>query len=553
MTERFNADALRAVFLQEADEGLAAMEKALLLLETSPEAAEPLNEVFRVAHTIKGGAAMVDYVAVAEFAHRFEDALSMMREGLIAVTPARVTVMLQVVDTLREMLAAHAKGQFGRVRAADMAMVGRLIPVELQKPEAQPDDSEASSAVIDVKATSAKRSLRVDMAKLDQMLTLSGEIAVAKGRVTQLLEAEQVAEAGLSAAEELSRLLALLHERVMEMRLVPIGPLFQTHHRTVRDVAANQGKLLRLVLTGEDVEVDAAIIEQLRDPLTHIVRNAVDHGIEYPAKRRDAKKDPCGTVELRARHERGAVIVEVRDDGQGMSRSKILAKARERGLVGENDQLTDAQVFALTMAPGLSTAEKVTELSGRGVGMDVVRRNVEALRGSIEIESTEGWGSIVRLRLPLTVAIIDGFAVGVCDERYVIPVGSVTECLTANDTEPDVLHGVLSIRGQALPYVRLRHLLSAPATRPAGRESIVIVEADGRQVGLVVDELLGETQAVIKPLAGMFNEIRGISGTTIMGDGQVSLILDVLPLIELAQRGSIAGARFPQLPSSRAA
>jgi two-component system chemotaxis sensor kinase CheA len=360
---------------------------------------------------------------------------------------------------------------------------------------------------------------------------------VAKGRVTQVLTEAGIGEAGTEAVEELSRMLLSLHERVMDMRMVPVGPLFRQHQRTVRDIAAAQSKLLRLVLSGEDVAVDATIVEQLRDPLTHIVRNAVDHGIEYPAARRDAGKDPCGTVELHARHERGAVIVEIRDDGKGMNKAGILAKARERGLVGENDQLTESQILALTMSPGLSTAAEVTELSGRGVGMDVVRRSIEALRGSIEIESTEGRGTVVRLRLPLTVAIIDGFAIGVNAERYVIPVTAVSECISAGDTDPVASTGVLSMRGHALPYVRLRHLLGARTSfAPVTRESMVVVEADGRRVGLVVDELLGETQAVISPLAEMFSNARGFSGTTILADGRVSLILDVGALVDVAHR-----------------
>jgi two-component system chemotaxis sensor kinase CheA len=537
-------DSLRNVFLQEAEESLAAMEQALLVLETHPDAAEPLNEVFRFAHTIKGGAAMVEFPVLTEYAHKFEDALSMMREGLVPVTSARVTVMLQVVDTLKEILQAQSQGTLNRVRAADLSLFGRLVPVDLQAAASEEHDTDHAAAVDTVyvagsSVSAAQRSLRVNMSKLDAMLTLSGEIAVAKGRVMQVLDAEDASEEGKSAAEELSRLLVLLHERVMEVRLVPVGPLFRQHQRTVRDVAGGQGKLVRLVLEGEDVEVDATIVDQLRDPLTHIVRNAVDHGIELPAKRQAAGKDPCGTITLHARHERGAMIVEIRDDGAGMSRSKILEKAIARGLANTNETYTDSQVFAFTMAPGLSTASQITEISGRGVGMDVVRRNVEALRGSIEIESREGLGTIVRLRLPLTVAIIDGFCVGVCDERYVIPVGAVTECLTANETERDALSGVLSLRGTALPYIRLRRLLgAATADTPAPtRESIVIVQSDGRHVGLVVDELIGETQAVIKPLAGLFNDARGISGTTIMGDGRVSLILDIGPLLDLAYKG----------------
>jgi two-component system, chemotaxis family, sensor kinase CheA len=533
--------ALVDVFLQEAEEGLTAMEQALIELDAQPDGAAPLNEVFRIAHTIKGGAAMVDFPAVAELAHRFEDALTLMRDGLVSVTPERVTVMLQVMDVIRAMIATQSQNgaQPVRVRAADAALIARLIPAELQAEAAPHDQAERDAPAgpeFSGAASATIRSLRVEKTKLDSMLTLSGEIAVAKGRLMQTLAAADVGEAGLTAAEHMSRLLATLHECVTQMRLVPIGPLFRQHMRTVRDVGATQSKLLRLVLEGEDVEVDATIIEQLRDPLTHLVRNAVDHGVEFPAARRDAGKDPCGTIVLHARHERGTVIVEIRDDGQGMSKERILAKARERGLVGEGDHLTDAQVFALAMAPGLSTAARVTELSGRGVGMDVVRKNVEAMRGSIEIVSTEGVGTTVRLHLPLTVAIIDGFVVSVADERYVIPVAAVSECLAASDTTPGAATGVISVRGASMPYIRLRHLLTVDKALAVSRECIVIVNAGGQQAGLVVDELLGETQAVIKPLGGLCNAVPGVSGTTIMSDGRVSLILDIGPLLELAHR-----------------
>jgi two-component system chemotaxis sensor kinase CheA len=541
MHDDFNAAPLIAVFLQEAEEGLTAMEEALIALDAQPESAEPLNEVFRIAHTIKGGAAMVDFTAMAELSHKFEDALTMMRDGLVPVNGERVTVMLQIVDVLRSMLVAQSNGQtVMRLRAADAALVTRLIPVELLRRDPGSDETDAdATTVLEVKdAASAKsRTLRVEKSKLDVMLTLSGEIAVAKGRLMQVLAGAGVGDAGLAAAEDMSRLLATLHERVTEMRLVPIGPLFRQHVRTVRDLSASQSKLLRLVLEGEDVEVDATIVEQLRDPLTHIVRNAVDHGIEFPSARRDAGKDPCGTIVLHARHERGAVVVDIRDDGQGMSKERILAKARERGLIAETDVLTDQQIFALAMAPGLSTAARVTEISGRGVGMDVVRRSIEAMRGSIEIISTEGAGTIMRLRLPLTVAIIEGFVVGIADERYVIPVSAVVECLTANDIEAGRRAGVIALRGKSLPYIRLRHLLSGDALAARdGRESVVIVQAGDQQAGLVVDSLLGETQAVIKPLAGVFNAVPGVSGTTIMSDGRVSLILDVAPLLDLAHR-----------------
>jgi len=549
MRDALAPDALVAVFLQEAEEGLAAMEQALIELDARPEATELLNEVFRIAHTLKGGAAMVDAGAIADLAHRFEDALMLMRDGQVAVTPDRVTIMLQVVDALREMLATQSRGQAVHLRAADLALVARLAPLADEREDggghAEADakhDGSRDGAATAGAATQA-RTLRVEKAKLDVMLNLSGEIAVARGRLVQNLLAAGAGEASLAAAEDLSRLLSMMHERVTEMRLVPVGPLFRQHARTVRDLSASQSKLLRLVLEGEDVEVDATIVEQLRDPLTHLVRNAIDHGIEFPAARHAAGKDPCGTLVLHARHEHGTIVVEIRDDGQGLIKERLLAKARERGLVTDGDALTESQIFALAMAPGLSTAAKVTELSGRGVGMDVVRRNIEAMRGSVEILSAEGRGTTIRLRLPLTVAIIDGFVVGVADERYVIPVASVSECLTAHETEPDAPRGVISVRGSSLPYIRLRHLLGTERAdvRRVTRESIVIVTAGDQHAGLVVDDLLGETQAVIKPLAGILNTVPGVSGTTVMSDGRVSLILDVGPLLELAQRGSQAG------------
>lgn len=534
MSEEFNST-LAAVFLQEADEGLTAMEQALMALDANAEAVEPLNEVFRIAHTIKGGAAMAEFPGVAEFAHRFEDALTIIRDGHVPMTPDRVTLMLDIVDALRGMLAAPSS----RIRAADRVLVDKLIPSEHRDLADVERVGHDSGALPQTDSSQARtRTLRVDKAKLDAMLTLSGEIAVARGRLIGTLSAIGGNDAALAASEDLARLLADLHERITEMRLVPIGPLFRQHARTVRDLGVSESKLLQLVLEGEDVEVDATIVEQLRDPLTHLVRNAVDHGVEYPAERHGAGKDPSGTIVLHARHEHGSIVIEIRDDGRGMSKDRLLAKARERGLVVENEILTESEIYALSMAPGLSTATRLTELSGRGVGMDVVRRNIEAIRGSIEIQSIEGRGTTIRIRLPLTVAIIDGFVVRVADERYVIPVASVSECLAASDTVVDKASGVISLRGSNLPYIRLRHLLDADRHIPAGRESVVVVNVAGQQAGLVVDELLGEAQAVIKPLVGFSRSVPGVSGTTVMSDGQVSLILDVAPLLELVHRSA---------------
>ncbi|MGH7677992.1 MAG: chemotaxis protein CheA [Gemmatimonadaceae bacterium] len=535
-------DRLREVFQQEAEETLAAMEEALLRLEEHPDQPGPLNDVFRHAHTIKGSAAMVGSGELAAYAHRVEDALDLMRQGALEVTPERITLLLQIVDAIRSMLAAESRGGVTHVRAMDSALVDRLAGGAVAAPGTR-DDLETGAmdgAASAEQRSSRMRSLRVEMRKLDALLSLSGEIAVARGRLMRADDGHHDTQG--TAAEEMERLLAELHEQVTDMRLVPLGPAFRQHSRTVRDIASVQGKLVRLVIEGEDVEVDASIVEQLRDPLTHLVRNAVDHGVELASARRDAGKDPCATVVLHARHERGLVIVEVRDDGQGLRRERILAKATERGLLrtGDGEHLADSQVFALAMLPGFSTAERITEVSGRGVGMDIVKRNVEAIRGTVEIESTPGEGTTMRLRLPLTVAIIDGFVVGVGHERYVLPLDAVTECLTLPAADAGAPAGVLSLRGDALPYVRLRHLLGLRDATAPSRESVVVVQVGGRRAGLVVDQLHGETQAVLKPLAAMFAGAPGISGTTIMGDGRVSLILDVGELVDQARHNAAA-------------
>ena len=524
-------DRLRVVFRQEADETLDAMEEALLRLEEHPEQAGPINDVFRHAHTIKGSAGMVGAAALSGFAHRVEDALDLMRQGALEVTAERITLLLQIVDAIRGMLAGEDREGTIRVRAMDMSLIERLTGAAVTAHDAPVEESADEGIPQASESMVRTRSLRVDMRKLDALLNLSGEIAVARGRLMR--DVEQL-DARSGAAEEMERLLADLHEHVMTMRLVPLGPTFRTHARTVRDIASVTGKLVRLVVEGEDVEVDASIVEQLRDPLTHLVRNAVDHGVEPASARRDAGKDPCATVILHARHERGLVIVEVRDDGRGLQRDRIIAKARERGLVTDAAQLTDSQVFGLAMLPGFSTADRITEVSGRGVGMDIVKKNVEAIRGTIEIESEPGTGTTIRLRLPLTVAIIDGFVVGVGDERYVLPLDAVTECLSLGPEDARNLAGVLALRGDALPYVRLRNLLAIPAPGLPVRESVVVVQAGGRRAGLVVDQLFGETQAVLKPLSALFASAPGVSGTTIMGDGRVCLILDVAELIDRA-------------------
>jgi two-component system chemotaxis sensor kinase CheA len=322
-----------------------------------------------------------------------------------------------------------------------------------------------------------------------------------------------------------------LQEQVMDVRLVPVGPLFQQFARSVRDISQNHGKLARLEVVGAEVEVDTRVLEHLKDPLLHMIRNAVDHGIESPKVRRAKGKNPSGSLTLTAFHKAGHILIQLSDDGAGFNRQRILAKARTLNLLPDGEKITDQELFNLVFKAGFTTAEEVTDLSGRGVGMDVVRRNIELLRGNIQIQSTEGLGSTITIRLPLTLAIIDGFSVTANNETYVIPLEMISECLElpADQISRETV-GVLSLRGEPLPYVRLREVFGTPNQLPL-RENVVVVHREGGYAGIAVETLLGECQAIIKPLNRIFRDVPGVSGSTILDSGRVALILDVSTLL----------------------
>jgi two-component system chemotaxis sensor kinase CheA len=317
----------------------------------------------------------------------------------------------------------------------------------------------------------------------------------------------------------------------MDVRLVPVGPLFQQFARSVRDISQSHNKLARLEIVGADVEVDTRVLEHLKDPLLHMIRNAVDHGIESPRVRHSVGKVPCGALTLTAFHKAGNILIQLSDDGAGFNRQRILAKARALDLLPGGEKITDQELFNLVFKAGFTTADTITDLSGRGVGMDVVRRNIELLRGNIEIQSTEGKGTTITIRLPLTLAIIDGFSVIANNETYVIPLEMISECLELPaDQISNEAVGVLSLRGEPLPYVRLREVFGKPDHRPE-RENVVVVHRDGGYAGIAVETLLGECQAIIKPLNRIFCDVPGVSGSTILDNGRVALILDVSTLL----------------------
>jgi two-component system chemotaxis sensor kinase CheA len=536
-------EALVATFLAEAEEILARMEGSLVALEASPADEQLLHALFREAHTLKGSAALVDFGGVRELAHDLENVLEGLRDRTLAVNDALVTLLLRSVDVLRGALADAAAGRtepseeaisfrerLGRAAAGELADAGRARPAP-EEPAAAPGPARA-----------ARRSLRVDVSKLDRMLDLAGEIAVSRGRLTEMLERRTaLPEDVLNAHREADRLYADLQELVMQARMVPIGPVFRQHVRTVRDVAAAQGKQATLLLEGEDVEVDTAVVEQIRDPIGHMVRNAVDHGIEPPEARRAAGKDPAGRIVLRARHEAGSMLVQVVDDGRGLDLARIGERAAALGLLDRQAPVGTEEASRLIFAPGLSTSETITEISGRGVGMDVVRRNVEGLRGAITVETAAGRGTTVTVRVPLTLAIIQGFRVGVSGETFILPLDAVVECLElpAAASRVPAPTGVLELRGKPLPYLRLRDHFGVPGPRPL-RENVVVVQHGSASAGVAVDALLGESSTVVKPLGIMFRGISGLAGSSILGDGRVSLVLDVAGILRETLRRAAA-------------
>jgi two-component system, chemotaxis family, sensor kinase CheA len=538
----FDAEALLLTFIAETEENLRVMEEGLLSLETRPDDPEVLQTIFRMAHTLKGNSASLGFTGVAEFAHALEDQLERLRKRTRAATPELVTVLLASIDALREMLPVAVEGNH-EIGPRHQAVLRRLAE-GAPAPKAAPTVALAARTEDVPRASEQGQTLRVAVEKLDRLMTLAGEIAISRGRLRLMLEQLGAVDV-LEAHQDAAQLHAELQELVMQVRMVPVGPILRQYVRTARDLATAQGKLARVVIEGEDVEVDTTIVEHLRDPLTHMIRNALFHGIETPEVRRAKGKDPCGSIALSAWREAGSIVIELADDGAGFNRDRIVEEARRRGLADDPEKLPDAELYRLVFEPGFSTAESVTEWSGRGMGMDVVRERIAALRGSIAIESWPDAGTSIKIRLPLTLAIIEGFGVGIGGETYVIPVDRVVECMelppTARGGRREA-QGILELRGEPLPFVRLRSLFGADDAASA-RESVVIVRHDLSRAGIVVDRLHGQSQAVIKPLGELFRGVRGLCGSTILGDGRVAFILDVPGLLDtVLSRGVSAPA-----------
>ncbi len=684
----------KATFIEESLEGLQTMESVLLEMQPGEADADAVDDIFRAAHSIKGGSATFGFESIAGFTHVVETLLDQIRNGERQVTQESLDLFLSSVDCIREMLAADSDGaeldqaHIDQVRAGLDQLLGSADEGGAQNDVATPGEQEAekkpvgSGWIIDFKpfptmlrsgndvvrlfreldelgelevvvdpgsipplvdmdpeeaclswratltgdvgrepideifewvegdcelaispispisqvedtvtlaveavteppaaelnaapAPAEKRSgterrksnerrkgateaasIRVGIDKVDALINMVGELVITQSMLGQLgedftLDKVERLKDGLA---ELERNTRELQESVMRIRMLPISFAFNRFPRMVHDLSAKLGKKIELKLSGEQTELDKTVMEKIGDPLVHLVRNSIDHGIESPEQRAAAGKPETGTVHLNAYHQGGNIMIEISDDGAGLNRERIMAKAVERGLVNAGEELPDEKIYELLFQPGFSTAEQVSDVSGRGVGMDVVKRNITALGGAIAVKSVTGEGSTFTIRLPLTLAILDGQLVRVGDNTYIIPLVSIVESLVVNKNSVNNIAGkaeLYQLRSDFLPIIRLYDAFGVePDTRSLDDGLLVVVEGDGKMGGLLVDELLGQQQVVIKSLETNFRRVEGLSGATILGDGTVALIVDVAGVVSLSAnldfvpKGEVAAA-----------
>jgi two-component system chemotaxis sensor kinase CheA len=546
-----NAELLRE-FVQEAQEHLQHIELDALILEQNPANAEALNSLFRSFHTLKGGSGFLNLLPMNRLAHELESLLDLTRQGKLRAEGNIIDIILSGRDVLRQFvteierqLAGTAADEpvlvstrtlLGRIRAVQGGQ-GEILPF-IPAPAATPvTPSGPEPAVPTPQARQNTTGLvKVDTAKLDTLIDLVGELVIAQSLVAQDSDLRSVL--GQRLARNLVHLGCIttdLQHTAMSLRMVPIRMTFQKMTRLVRDLAARAGKLVELRMSGEDTELDRNLIEEINDPLIHMIRNAVDHGIESPAQREAQGKPAQGIIHLHAGHQGGNIVIEITDDGAGLNKERLLAKGIEAGLLPRGAQPSEQEIFNLIFAPGFSTAEKVSEISGRGVGMDVVRRNISKLRGKIEIKSKPGAGSTFSIHVPLTLAIIDGLIFSVGRERFIVPTLCVRESFRPEAGMISTVQNrgeIVSVRGQFSPLVRLyeRFGLQPDTTEPT-QGIIIVVETNHQRCGLLVDRLLGKQEVVIKGLGDVFKQSRALAGAAILGDGHVGLILDVNGLL----------------------
>ncbi len=659
----------KATFVEESLEGLDIMESVLLELQPGTADADAIDNIFRAAHSIKGGSATFGFEDIASFTHVVETLLDQIRNGERPVTQQTIDLFLHAVDCIREMLSVFQSGgavdqiridevkhdleqmlgsaassgendvavieagegvsgwrihfkpfldmlrsgndvvrmfrelaELGELKIetdssnlpaltdldpeeaylawdvtllgdADRAQIDSIFewvegecelsiealsePVSVSAEPVKPTKLTVVPPVEDRRAANDRReggerrkaasggessSIRVSIDKVDDIINMVGELVITQSMLSQLGEDFEMCrvEKLRDGLAELERNTRELQESVMRIRMLPISFAFNRFPRMVRDMCQKLGKKIELKVSGEQTELDKTVMEKIGDPLVHLVRNSLDHGIETPEKRRAEGKDETGTVHLNAYHQGGNIVIEINDDGAGLNKERILAKAIERGLIEEGENLPDDKIFELIFEPGFSTAEQVSDVSGRGVGMDVVKRNIATLGGRIEIASSLGEGTTIIIRLPLTLAILDGQLVQVGEEIFIAPLVSIIESLQVDKQRISSIAGqaeLYQLRDEYIPIIRVYEVFGIKTENTSLEDSLlVVVEGNGQKAALLVDDLLGQQQVVIKSLESNFKRVEGLSGATILGDGTVALIVDVSGLISLSQR-----------------
>jgi two-component system chemotaxis sensor kinase CheA len=557
-------------FVIESHENLDQLDRDLVALEQSPGSRELLSSIFRTIHTIKGTSGFLAFGRLESVAHVGENLLSRLRDGLAQMTPETTDVLLAMVDTIRELLETIERtGVEGEV-AVDhvVALVTACIEgtsapapaepvveavVEAEVPDeplaAVPAEPLTSEVPGDAPArrSATDSSIRVDVDLLDSLMRLVGELVLTRNQVVRSA-ATQTDVALVRATQRLNLITTELQESVMKTRMQPIDNLWSKLPRVIRDLSNQLGKHVSLEMHGKETELDRTLLEAVKDPLTHLVRNAVDHGIETPATRVAAGKSETGILGLKAYHEGGHVVVEVTDDGAGIDPEVIGRIAVKRGLVTADqlDRMRRDEILDLLFRAGFSTAAQVTNVSGRGVGMDVVRTNIEKIGGTVDVESTVGKGTTWRLTIPLTLAIVQALTVECAGERYAIPQVAVHELVSVDSTGPGVEYvagaPVYRLRGRLLPLVRMDDALGVGGGKQDGPIFLAVVQADGRRFGMVVDRVLNTEEIVVKPLSSRLKGAGVYAGATILGDGRVALILDVQALARRTQLAAEAVA-----------
>jgi len=579
-------------FVTEGIELITNAEEALLTLENDPDDMDAVGTVFRAFHTIKGTGAFMELNIVSEMAHHAESLLSRVRDREIRYSGGYADLALRSLDMLKELIRAVERALSGETLSRpdgyddlmvllenpeqagisedfDETSTPRIGDILVAQGDAEREKVEAAAAtypdkpigaaIVKSKAASAedvgqairtqkrmggnkqvvKSSIRVSTDRLDRLIDMVGELVIANSMVAQdeIVTSDRNHEL-LKKVIHTSKIVRELQDISMSMRMIPLKATFQKMARLVRDLSRKVGKNINFVTEGEETEIDRNMVDIVKDPLVHMIRNAVDHGIELPDVRKKTGKPEYGTVHLSAYHSAGSVVVEIKDDGNGLDRKKLISKALERGVITDGDSLGDREAFNLIFEPGFSTAEVVSDVSGRGVGMDVVKRNIETLRGQVEIQSEQGKGSVFQMRLPLTLAIVDGMVIRVGCETYVVPTASIVRSVRpAQEDLSTVLNSgeMFSLHGELIPLFRMDSLFNiSDAEQDPTKALVLVIEENGNQTCLLIDELIGRQQVVIKTLGESMRDIPGISGGAIMPNGRVGLILDVGDLVKFA-------------------